>query len=46
MSKMGITSIEGYRGSKLMEAVGIDPMLIQFFGFTVSQIGGITWRYC
>lgn len=43
MSKMGITSIEGYRGSKLMEAVGIDPMLIQFFvGGPVSQIGGIS----
>ncbi len=43
MSKMGITSIEGYRGSKLMEAVGIDPMLIQFFvGSPVSQIGGLS----
>lgn len=43
MSKMGIASLEGYRGSKLMQAVGIDPLVTQFFmKCPVANIGGAT----
>lgn len=43
MSKMGITSIEGYRGSRRMHGVGIDPLLIRhFMGAPVTDIGGLT----
>jgi glutamate synthase domain-containing protein 2/glutamate synthase domain-containing protein 1/glutamate synthase domain-containing protein 3 len=41
ISKMGITTIEGYRGAKLFEAVGLGPELMEFFGDCPSRIGGI-----
>jgi glutamate synthase (ferredoxin) len=41
ISKMGITTIEGYRGAKLFEAVGLGPELMEFLGDCPSRIGGI-----
>ena len=42
-SKMGISTIQSYQGSKLFEAVGISGEVIdRYFGNTVSRIGGIT----
>ena len=41
-SKMGISTIQSYQGSKLFEAVGISPELTnKYFSGTVSRIGGI-----
>ena len=41
-SKMGISTIQSYQGSKLFEAVGISQELIdKYFSGTVSRIGGI-----
>jgi len=53
IAKMGITTIEGYRGAQLFEAVGFGPELMEFLGDFPSRIGGIgfaelvddaTWR--
>ncbi len=41
ISKMGITTIEGYRGAQLFEAVGFGPELMEFLGDFPSRIGGI-----
>lgn len=42
-SKMGISTIQSYQGSKLFEAVGISEDVInKYFRGTVSRIGGIT----
>ena len=41
MSKMGITTVEGYRGAQLFEAVGFGPELMEFLGDFPSRIGGI-----
>jgi glutamate synthase domain-containing protein 2/glutamate synthase domain-containing protein 3 len=41
ISKMGITTIEGYRGAQLFEAVGFGPELMAFLGDFPSRIGGI-----
>ncbi|MBQ7264683.1 MAG: glutamate synthase large subunit [Firmicutes bacterium] len=41
-SKMGISTIQSYQGSKLFEAVGISKELTEkYFAGTVSRIGGI-----
>ena len=42
MSKMGICSVDGYRGSRLFEAVGVAPDLVEHYlpGIT-SRIGGV-----
>jgi len=41
-SKMGISTIQSYQGSKLFEAMGISQELIDsYFAGTVSRIGGI-----
>jgi glutamate synthase (ferredoxin) len=42
ISKMGITTIEGYRGAMLFEAVGFGPELMHYFGEFPSRIGGLT----
>ncbi len=43
MSKMGISTIQSYRGAQIFEAVGIDQSVIdRYFSRTSSQIGGIT----
>jgi glutamate synthase (ferredoxin) len=41
IAKMGITTIEGYRGAQLFEAVGFGPQLMEFLGDFPSRIGGI-----
>ncbi|MDO4475270.1 MAG: glutamate synthase large subunit [Lachnospiraceae bacterium] len=42
-SKMGISTIQSYQGSKMFEAIGISREVIdQFFVGTVSRVGGIT----
>ena len=44
-SKMGISTIQSYEGSKIFEAVGIDKAVIdKYFTNTVSRIGGITLK--
>ncbi len=41
-SKMGISTIQSYQGSKLFEAAGVSKELInKYFSGTVSRIGGI-----
>ena len=42
ISKMGITTIEGYRGAMLFEAVGFGPELMEYLGEFPSRIGGLT----
>ena len=42
MSKMGISSVQSYRGAQIFEAVGLDkPFIDKYFTFTASRIGGI-----
>lgn len=44
-SKMGISTIQSYQGSKIFEAIGIDKSVIEkYFTNTVSRIGGITLK--
>ncbi len=41
-SKMGISTIQSYQGSKIFEAIGINKEVIEkYFTNTVSRIGGI-----
>ncbi|WP_041822723.1 glutamate synthase large subunit [Alkalihalophilus pseudofirmus] len=43
LSKMGISTIQSYRGAQIFEAVGIDSNVIdRYFTWTTSRIGGIT----
>lgn len=42
MSKVGISSIQSYRGAQTFEALGLsDKVIAKYFSGTVSQIGGI-----
>ena len=42
-SKMGISTIQSYQGSKIFEAIGLDESVIdKYFTDTVSRVGGIT----
>jgi glutamate synthase domain-containing protein 2/glutamate synthase domain-containing protein 1/glutamate synthase domain-containing protein 3 len=42
MSKMGITTLDGYRGSGLFEAVGLAPALVEFYlPGIASRLGGL-----
>ncbi len=44
-SKMGISTIQSYQGSKIFEAIGICKDVIdKYFTGTVSRIGGITLK--
>lgn len=44
-SKMGISTIQSYQGSKIFEAIGIDAEVIdRYFTGTVSRVGGITLK--
>ena len=44
-SKMGISTIQSYQGSKMFEAIGISEEVInQYFTGTVSRIGGISLK--
>ena len=41
ISKMGISTIQSYRGAQIFEAVGLDRSLVdQYFTWTPSRIGG------
>ena len=43
MSKMGIPTLAGYRGSALFEAVGLSPNVVDYFlQGTESLVGGVT----
>ena len=42
-SKMGISTLQSYQGSKIFEAIGISEKVIKdYFTGTVSRVGGIT----
>ncbi|MEK4252240.1 glutamate synthase large subunit [Paenibacillus sp. FSL W7-1287] len=42
LSKMGISTIQSYRGAQIFEAVGLEESLIEkYFTWTPSRIGGI-----
>jgi glutamate synthase (ferredoxin) len=42
-SKMGISTIQSYQGSKIFEAIGISEEVVEkYFSGTVSRVGGIT----
>ena len=42
MSKMGISTIQGYRGAQIFEAVGLSQELVdRYFTWTPSRVGGI-----
>ncbi|KMK76700.1 glutamate synthase large subunit [Alkalihalobacillus pseudalcaliphilus] len=42
LSKMGISTIQSYRGAQIFEAVGIsDEIIDRYFTWTTSRIGGI-----
>jgi len=42
MSKMGISTIQSYRGAQIFEAIGLGQDLIdKYFTYTASRIGGI-----
>ena len=41
MSKMGICTIDGYRGAQIFEALGLDSALVErYFTGTASRVGG------
>ena len=41
-SKMGISTVQSYRGAQIFEAVGLGPRLVaRYFPGTVSRVGGI-----
>lgn len=43
MSKMGISTVQSYRGAQIFEALGIsEDVMNQYFTGTVSSLGGIT----
>lgn len=45
LSKMGISTIQSYRGAQIFEAIGIDPELIdRHFTWTASRIGASASR--
>ncbi len=42
MSKMGISTVQSYRGAQIFEAVGLDKALVdRHFGGTPSRLGGV-----
>jgi glutamate synthase (ferredoxin) len=42
MSKMGVSTIDGYRGAQIFEALGLRKDLVdRYFTWTASRIGGI-----
>jgi glutamate synthase (NADPH/NADH) large chain len=43
LSKMGISTIQSYRGAQIFEAIGVDTSVIdKYFTWTASRIGGIS----
>jgi len=42
MSKMGVSTLQSYKGAQLFEAVGLDPSVVEeYFAGTSTRIGGI-----
>jgi len=42
MSKMGISTVQSYRGAQIFEAVGLDRAFVdKYFTWTASRIGGV-----
>ena len=42
MSKMGISTIQSYRGAQIFEAVGLSQQLVdRYFTWTLSRVGGV-----
>ncbi|MDH3514227.1 MAG: glutamate synthase large subunit, partial [Gammaproteobacteria bacterium] len=42
ISKMGISTIQSYRGAQIFEAIGLDKKFVdQYFTWTASRVGGI-----
>ena len=42
MSKMGISTVQSYRGAQIFEAVGLDQATVdEYFTWTPSRVGGI-----
>ena len=42
MSKMGISTVQSYRGAQIFEAIGLDKAFVdRYFTWTASRIGGI-----
>ncbi len=42
MTKMGISTIQSYRGAQIFEAVGLDQKFVdQYFSWTPTRIGGV-----
>ncbi len=42
MSKMGVSTLQGYRGAQIFEAVGLNQDVVdRYFTWTASRIGGI-----
>ncbi len=42
MSKMGISTVQSYRGAQIFEAVGLDQRIVdEYFTWTPSRVGGI-----
>ncbi|MCR4300798.1 MAG: glutamate synthase large subunit [Sulfuricaulis sp.] len=42
ISKMGISTIQSYRGAQIFEAIGLDKMFVdKYFTWTASRVGGI-----
>ena len=42
MAKMGISTVQSYRGAQIFEAVGLDKAFVdKYFTWTASRIGGI-----
>ncbi|MEN9728483.1 MAG: hypothetical protein RL434_2849 [Pseudomonadota bacterium] len=42
MSKMGISTVQSYRGAQIFEAIGLDKAFVdRYFTYTASRIGGI-----
>ncbi len=42
MSKMGISTLQGYRGAQIFEAIGLNKSFVdKYFTWTASRIGGI-----
>ena len=47
MSKMGISTLQGYCGAQIFEAVGLDRAFIdRYFTWTASRIGGVGIDVC
>ncbi len=45
MAKMGISTLQSYKGAQIFEAVGLDKALVEkSFSGTISRIGGISYE--